>query len=106
MHGQLRDVAAGEMNAPFVAAHEPDDHVESRRFAGTIWTEQPNDLAALDGQAQVLDDLTSSVALRHAERFEAAHRGGSGAAAPSGSRRILTLKPPSQSAEPEVTRSA
>src|SRR5262245_19057347 len=48
VHGQPRDVAARQVDAALVAAHEADDHVERSRLAGAVRAEQPHDLAALD----------------------------------------------------------
>src|SRR4030095_3401909 len=67
MHGELRDVAAGQVDAACVAAHEAHDHVEGRRLAGAVRPEQPHDLAAVYDHAQVLDDLARSVPLRDSQ---------------------------------------
>ena len=63
-----------------IAAHEAHDHVERRGLAGAVRAEQPHDFAAVDRQAQVLDDLAQPIALGHSERFEPAHCGGAAAA--------------------------
>ena len=58
-----RDLAA-------VGADQADDHVEAGRLAGAVRAEQADDLAALDREADAVDDGARPVRLAQALGFE------------------------------------
>src|SRR5687768_2411802 len=78
MHRQPRDVLAVERDAPPVAGHEADDHVEGGGLAGAVRAEQADDLAACDRDRQRGNDLALAVALLELRRHELAHVSGFG----------------------------
>jgi hypothetical protein len=57
VHGEPADVLVVEIDFAVLAAGETDDHVKGRGLAGPIGAEQPNDLAALHFERDVLEDL-------------------------------------------------
>src|SRR5512138_1363283 len=63
MNGEARQVFAVELDRAAVGGHEPDDHVEARRLAGAVRTEQAHDFAARDVERDVLNDSAGLVAL-------------------------------------------
>ena len=65
-----------ELDAPGVARHEPDDHVERGGLAGAVGPEQPDHFAVGDLHGKIAHHLALLVALRQAGRLERAHCGG------------------------------
>ena len=54
-HGLFRDVMPVEEHAAMRRRNQADDHVEGRGLAGAVRAEQADDLASLQGQADILD---------------------------------------------------
>ena len=75
VHRSIGEIGLVEMHGAGVARHQPDNHVEAGRLAGTVRTEQPYDLPALHGEADVVDDEAIAVALCESARGENGHRG-------------------------------
>lgn len=73
VHGLMADVEIIDQHAALIGAHQADDHVETGGLAGAIGTEQADDLAAFDAQADVTHDLAALVAFRQVLGFENGH---------------------------------
>src|SRR5579863_9949103 len=73
MHRQRREIRVSEGDATRIAGHQAHDHVESRRLARTIRSQQTDHLAVGDFNRQVLHDLPRSIALGEARGSERGH---------------------------------
>src|SRR6185437_5797249 len=62
-----------ELDAAAVGGDEPDDHVEARRLAGPVRTEQADHLSARDVERHVVHDGARLVALLQMRRRKLAH---------------------------------
>src|SRR5690606_21543698 len=63
VHGVMADVTVVNQHAALVGAHQADDHVKRGGLAGAVGTEQTDDLAAVDGQADIANHLALLVTL-------------------------------------------
>ena len=59
----LGDLLILEEDLTLVGLDQPDDHVERRRLAGAVGAEQPDDLALVDLDRNVVDDRACLVSL-------------------------------------------
>ena len=59
--GQRPDVACSELDAAAAARGKPDDRLQRARLAGSVCTEQRDDLAGADHEIEVADGLNRSV---------------------------------------------
>ena len=61
----LGHVVPFDHDPPRVGPQQPDDHLDGRRLPGPVRPQEPEDLAGLDRQGQVVDglDLAAVVAL-------------------------------------------
>jgi len=57
------DVGAHHAHAARVGAREPGDEVDERGLAGAVRAEQPEELAALDRQADAVERAQAAIAL-------------------------------------------
>lgn len=62
-----------DQDTPLIGTDQADDHVETGGLACAVGTEQADDLAALDGEADVADDLAALVAFGQMLGFEGGH---------------------------------
>src|SRR6185295_16057530 len=62
-----------DQDAALVGLHQADDHVETGGLAGAVRTKQADDLAAVDGQADITHDLAALVALGQILSFQSCH---------------------------------
>jgi len=63
MHRKVGHVVLVDQHATLIGIHQSDDHVEAGSLAGAVRAKQADDLPALDGQADVANDLPALVAL-------------------------------------------
>ena len=63
---RVRDVAAFQRDGPAGRAIEARDHVEQRRLAGAVRTDDRHDLAATDGHRHVFNRAHATEVFRHA----------------------------------------
>ena len=70
VHRLVGGVLAVESDAATVRLDEADDHVESRRLAGTIRAEEANDLAGAHGDLDPIDYRAAIVDLLQTVRVE------------------------------------
>lgn len=61
---QQADVFFVDHDAPGVARHDADHHVEGGGFTGAVRPEQADDLAGFHFQADVFDNFTALVGFR------------------------------------------
>tara|TARA_B100000530_G_C15712012_1_gene390358 strand:+ start:156 stop:443 length:288 start_codon:yes stop_codon:yes gene_type:complete len=61
MHRITSDVDLIELDATFIRAEYPGDHVEGGGLSSTIRTQQTNDLASRDFQTDFFDGVSSAV---------------------------------------------
>ena len=61
MHRIASDVDFIEVNATFIRAEYPGDHVEGGGLSSTIRTQQTNDLASRNFQADFFNGVSSAV---------------------------------------------
>ena len=61
---------AGEQHLAAIARVEPGEHVEQRRLAGAVGTDQAVDFPGLDGQRNILQRLHAAEALANVAGFE------------------------------------
>ena len=61
MHRIAGDVDLIELDATFIRAEHPGDHIEGGGLSSTIRTQQTNDLASRDFQADFFDGVSSAV---------------------------------------------
>ncbi len=80
----MLDRAAVDGNLARVGAHQTHDHVEGRGLARAVRAEQADDLALVDVQRDVLDDLAAAVRLLQVPRRQAAGARGGRGVAPDG----------------------
>ncbi len=73
MHRQVGDVLLVDADHALVGLDQADDHVEAGGLAGTVRTEQADDLPAIDGHADVADDLPAFIAFGQVLGFERCH---------------------------------
>uniref|UniRef100_A0A1I7Y9Y7 RNA polymerase beta subunit n=1 Tax=Steinernema glaseri TaxID=37863 RepID=A0A1I7Y9Y7_9BILA len=73
MHGLVADVQVVDQHAALVGLYQADDHVEAGGLAGAVGAEQADDLAAVDGQADITHDLPAFVGLGQVLGFEGCH---------------------------------
>src|SRR5919109_278332 len=59
----LRDVETHEVDAPAVGRREPGDEIEDRRLPGAVGPDQPEDLAVVELDVDVIDRDDAAVAL-------------------------------------------
>src|SRR5438309_6934130 len=57
VHGARRDLLSFQKDTSALRRQQADHHVERRRLAGAVRSQQAHDLAALDVQRDVVDDL-------------------------------------------------
>ena len=74
VHGAARQFVPVEAHGARVAGDQADDHVEARRLARPVGSEQADDLPALHGEADVVDDGAAAVAFREPASGERGHR--------------------------------
>src|SRR5579885_355737 len=60
---QAGDLVAAQKYPALVRTQQTDQHVESGRLAGAVWSEQPDDLAGTDMRLDVVHDRAAAVAL-------------------------------------------
>ena len=68
VHGLAGDLFSLKADAAVVWADEASDHVEGGGFTGTVWSEEADDFAGVDAQADFIDDLPT--AIRFLESFD------------------------------------
>ena len=73
VHGLVADVQVVDQYATLVRLDQPDDHIEAGGFAGTVRTEQADDLAAVDRQADVAYHLAAFIGLGQMLGFQGCH---------------------------------
>ena len=73
MHRKVGHVVLVDQHATPIGIHQSDDHVEAGSLAGAVRAKQADDLPALDGQADVANDLPALVALGQMLGFEDGH---------------------------------
>ena len=62
VHGQVGDVFAGEVDGAAIGGEHADDHAEAGGFSGAVSTEEADDFAAADAEADVVDDHAATEA--------------------------------------------
>ena len=70
VHGQVGDVPAVEHDAAAVRREQADHHVEGRRLARPVRTEEADHLAAIDADVHVVHDPPMPKRLHEAVRLE------------------------------------
>ncbi|MCY1175799.1 hypothetical protein D9M73_160530 [compost metagenome] len=75
VHGLVADIEVVDQYAALFGLDQPDNHVEAGGLAGAVGAEQADDLAAVDGQADVAHDLPALVALGQVLGFQSRHYG-------------------------------
>src|SRR5690606_22545193 len=88
IHRLAGAVAPVEHDAAVVGRHQADDHVEAGGLAGAVGAEQADNLAGVQRQPEVADDLARPVAL--AQAFCEQHQLPPSWRPPRGSSRIFT----------------
>jgi hypothetical protein len=73
VHRLVADVQVVDQYAALIGLDQADDHVEAGGLAGAVGAEQADDLAAVDGQADVAHDLAALVALGQVLSFQSCH---------------------------------
>ncbi|MNS71668.1 hypothetical protein D3C72_1050450 [compost metagenome] len=73
MHRLVADVQVIDQDTALIGLHQADDHVEAGGLAGAVRAKQADDLAAVDGQADVTHDLAALVALGQMLSFQSCH---------------------------------
>ena len=84
--GEVLDVAAVEAD-PARRRDEPGEAVDERRLAGPVGTDQPDDLAFLDVEVDLVDGAQAAERHRHRRRLQQAHDG----TATSGTRSTVAI---------------
>ena len=69
-HRQTGDIAALEVDLPGGGADQAGDHVEGGGLAGAVGAEETEDLAAVDGHVDALDDAAPLVFLDQVAGFD------------------------------------
>ena len=72
VHRQLGDVLAVEIDEAAVGLHEPHDRIEAGRLAGAVRAQQPDDLASVDLEADVMEDRALVIGFGDRAHFEPA----------------------------------
>src|SRR5437879_1341554 len=61
VHGMIGNVGAGKNYAAAVWPNESDDHIKGRSLAGTVWTEQANNLAGACVNVNSVDNRATAI---------------------------------------------
>jgi len=73
VHVQASDIGAVHGDTALVGRYDADDHVEASRFPRAIGTQQADDLATIDLQRDIVDNISTPVALCQITRLELSH---------------------------------
>src|SRR5437660_11056224 len=74
IHRQFRNILSGKMDAPSFGRLQANDHVERRRLAGAVCSQQAYHLARLNVQSDVINHASPAVRLPQIESGQSLSR--------------------------------
>jgi len=75
VHGPVGDIGAIQEDSSLSGCDETAGHAEAGAFSGTVWTEQTDDFALIDGEADTIDGAFARVILNESFAGEQWHGG-------------------------------